>query len=328
MKSLSRNSAIIVLLGFVSLAARGALAAEDEAADRAGFWIDLYFGEPIAYEEMLEDLAGSQVIYLGERHRLERHHEIQAGIITALANQGVPLVLGLEQLETYQQPILDRYNRGQIDFDKLAELTDWGNRWHGYEQYRPVVEAAHKAGAPVLALNARSETIRKIARSGGLTKLDAQTRKELPKEIQTDDPPYEKLLSIFMRVHVAATAERLRPMLEAQIARDESMAAALCRFLESKQGKGRTAVVVCGSGHVNYSLGTAARVRRRIPEIKDRVILLSGSGDVVLAPSERAMARKIRITHDQMRAINLPVADYLHATELKKGDRRAFLGDD
>jgi len=313
----------LIVLHFAPFApGQFAFAEEKAETGRAGFWVDLYFGEPITYDEMLDDLAAARVIYLGERHWLKRHHDIQMKIVADLAKRGVPLVLGLEQLESYQQPVLDRYNRGEIDFDKLAELTNWEKRWRGYEGYRPIVETAHKAGAPVVALNARSETIRKIARGGGIDKLDAETRKELPKEIQTDDLLYEKLLNLYMPVHAAATPDRLRPMLEAQIARDEAMAEALCKFLNSQNGKGRTAVVLCGSGHVNYGLGTAARVRRRIPNVKDRVILLSESGDVVLTPAERAMSREIHITHDQLRAINRPVADYLHATELKVRDRK------
>ena len=172
----------------------------------------------------------------------------------------MPLVLGLEQMESVRQADLDRYAKGQITFDQLAQSTDWGRRWHGYAAYRPVLEAARKAGAPILGLNARSETIRQIARSGGIGELPAEVRKELPAEMQGKDPIYEKLLSLQMMVHMAATPEQLRPMIEAQMARDEAMAAVLASFLQSKAGQGRTAVVLCGSGHVAYGLGTAERV--------------------------------------------------------------------
>ena len=125
----------LIVLSFVPLApGRFALADEKAETGRAGLWVDLCFGEPIAYDDMLDDLAKARVIYLGERHRVKRHHDIQTKIVADLAKRGVPLALGLEQLESYQQPILDRYNRGEIDFDKLEQLTDWGKRWHGYKQ--------------------------------------------------------------------------------------------------------------------------------------------------------------------------------------------------
>ena len=289
-------------------------ATEDDG--RPSFWIDLYRGEPVAYEDVLDDLSGVRVIYLGECHTLERHHDIQAQIIADLGQKGLPLVLGLEQMESFQQASLDRYNKGEINFDQLAEETRWSKRWRNYRQYRPVLEAARKFGAPILALNARSETIRQVARSGGIDKINRQARKELPADIQLDDPLYEKLLNLHMMVHVCASPERLRPMVEAQIARDEAMASVLCSFLKSEQGKNRTAVVLCGSGHVAYGLGTATRVRRRLPGAKDRIVLLSESGDAKLSPEQRAMAREIDITHEQLGEINRPIADYIHVKSL------------
>ncbi len=291
-------------------------AGEDDG--RPNFWVDVYRGEPVPYEDMLKDLAGVRVIYLGECHRLERHHDIQAQILTDLGQRDLPLVLGLEQLESFQQSALDRYNRGDINFDQLAEVTQWSRRWRNYRQYRPILEAARKFGGPILALNARAETIRQVARSGGLDKMDQQARKELPADMHLADPLYEKLLNLYMMVHASATPERLRPMVEAQIARDEMMASVLCSFLKSERGRNRTAVVLCGSGHVAYGLGTAARVRRRLPGVKDRIVLLSESGDVKLSPEEKAMAREINITHDQLRQVNRPIADYLHVTDLKQ----------
>ncbi len=284
---------------------------------RCSLWINVYRGEPLAYEDVLDDLAGVGVVYLGEYHTVQRHHDLQQRVLADFAQRKKPLVLALEQLESYQQPVLDRYNRGEITFDQLAEMTKWSRRWPGYVQYRPIVETARKFNVPVLALNARSETIRQVARGGGIDRLDAKLRGQLPAEIRLDDPLYRKILTLQMMVHMAANPESLRPMIEAQIARDEAMAETLCSFLKSDAGRGRSAVVVCGAGHVAYGLGTAARVRRRLPEVKDRIVLLSASGDVVLSPQEKAAARPVVVNHEQLREIDRPIADYLHQTSPK-----------
>lgn len=284
---------------------------------RESIWIDFYRGEPLSYGEVLDDLAGADVVYLGEYHTVARHHEIQRRILADLARRKKPLVLALEQLESFRQPEVDRYNRGEIDFDELAEAVEWPRRWSNYEQYRPVVEAAHKAGVPILALNARSETIRKVARSGGIDRLDRETRSELPKDILLNDPAYRKRLTLQMMVHAAANPETLRPMIEAQIARDESMASTLCDYLKSEAGRGRTAVVLCGAAHVSFGQGTASRVRRRMPDVNDRIILLSASGDVVLSERDKAVSRPTIVTHEQLRQIDRPIADYLQVTTLK-----------
>jgi uncharacterized iron-regulated protein len=314
-----RNASYVLcsLLLLTALAAHPQSAPAAEQQTRQTLWIDVYRGEPLPYEDVLDDLAGVDVVYLGERHTIQKHHDLQTQILSDLAKRGRPLVLGLEQLEKIHQPAIDRYNRGELNFDQLAEAVHWAERWGNYRQYRAVVEAAQKLKIPVLALNARAETIRKVARSGGVARLYQNTRDELPKEIQLDDPLYRKLLALQMMVHVAANEETLRPMIEAQIARDETMAATLCSFLNSEAGRGRAAVVLCGSGHVAYGLGTPDRVRRRLPKLKDRVILFSESGDVVLSPHERMAARPVTITHEQLRQINRPIADYLHETTLK-----------
>ena len=292
--------------------------AADEGQDgRRSLWIDLFRGEPLSYEAVLDDLAGVDVVYLGEYHNVERHHEIQRRIVADLAQRERPLVVGMEQLESFQQPDIDRYNRGEIDFDQLAEAINWGRRWGNYKQYRPIVEAARKANVPILALNARSETIRHVARSGGLDRMDAKARSELPADIWLDDPSYRKKLSLQMMVHAVANPETLRPMIEAQIARDEAMASALCSYLKSDAGRGRAAIVLCGAGHVAFGQGTAERVRRRLPGIKERTVRLSASSDVTLSPQSRAISRPITITHEQLRQIDKSIADYLYVTSLK-----------
>jgi uncharacterized iron-regulated protein len=120
-----------------------------------------------------------------------------------------------------------------------------------------------------------------------------------------------------MGVMAAAMPHRMDSMVEAQIARDETMAESLVRFLARPECQGRIAVVICGSGHVNYGFGTAQRVRRRMPEIEDRIVILSASGDVTLSPAMRRMARDVEITHAQLRTIPTRIGDYIHVVELR-----------
>lgn len=287
-----------------------------EQAARCSLWVDPYRGEPLTYEQVVDDLATVRVVYLGEAHSLERHHKMQESILRDLAAKGKQLVLGLEQLERYQQPHLDRYNRGEIDFGKLVELTDWEERWHGYEQYKSLVEVARELQIPVLALNARAETVRQVFRSGGVDELDEPTRAELPDHMLLKDPPYERLLNLQLMVHMAVDEERLRPMREAQIARDETMAAVVADYLLSDAGKDRSAVVICGTGHAAYGHGIPTRVRRRIPGITDRIVVPSQSGDVELSESAMAATRDVEITHEQLRQVGRPIGDYLHVTTL------------
>lgn len=316
--TIESRSTMLVMLFLLSTCACVSSAEKCESPkQRFSLWVNALNGEPLGYGQVLEDLADARVIYLGERHTIERHHALQARIVRDLAGKGLPLLLGLEQMQAHHQATLDKYCRREIDFDQLAEKTQWEQQWPGYEQYRRILEDARRARVPILALNAKKETIRQVARSGGLKGLDAQTRKELPEDIWLDDPAYEGLLNMIMQVHMAATPARLRPMVEAQMCRDATMAATLCRALSAKGRQDHKAIVLCGSGHVSYGFGIPDRVRRRLPGVKDRIILLSASGDVILTEGQKAVSRDITITQDQLRKIGRPPADYLHVTSLK-----------
>ena len=120
-----------------------------------------------------------------------------------------------------------------------------------------------------------------------------------------------------MQVHVSATPQTFNPMIEAQIARDEAMARAVATFLESDRGRGRKVLVLCGVGHVAYGLGLPTRVRRRLPDIKDRIVLFSESGEVRLSSKEMVQAARDRDQHEQLRELRQPIADSLSVKSLE-----------
>ena len=90
---------------------------------RVEMWLDLYTGEPVEFDEMIRDLAQADLIFLGEHHTVPRHHQWQQKIIETLTSGGASLVLGLEMVGKQYQPELDRYGKGEIDFEELAEAT-------------------------------------------------------------------------------------------------------------------------------------------------------------------------------------------------------------
>ncbi|MEM7145126.1 MAG: ChaN family lipoprotein [Verrucomicrobiota bacterium] len=296
----------------------------EEGADRASFWIDLSHAEPVTFEEMVEDLGEVDVVFLGETHRLKRHHRLQREIVAALAETGRPLIVGLEQIESGDQAGVDRFNSGELDFEGLVEVIEWEKQWRGYENYRGLVEGVREAGGRVVGLNGPLEVIRAVGR-GGVDGLSEEDRAGLPAEIFLDDPMYERLMGKLLMVHMSVDEDTLRPIFEAQASRDEAMAAALVGAIEEAKAAGKDgearplAVVVCGAGHCQYGLGTPDRVARRLGEgeAQMRIVLMSESGDLELTDEERAMMREMEISHRDLEFIDRPVADYLHAVEPK-----------
>ncbi|MGD9140522.1 MAG: ChaN family lipoprotein [bacterium] len=310
---------VFLFLTLFAVIAAGAAASPE--AERCEIWIDLYRGEPVTYEDMFEDILEAEVIYLGERHTLDRHHATQERVISDLAAKNMELAVGLEMLPADVQPVLDLYNAGDLTFDEFADSVGWEAIWDNYEDYRAAIEAGHNAGAPILALNARRELARQIVRMG-LDSLDAEWAAKVPEGVNTDQPDYERELLRVMMVmaHATGQADMMRRMFEAQVIKDEVMADAIASFMKSPEGEDRKVVVLCGAGHVSYGYGIPSRVRSRVPGVVDRIIVLSESGDVVLSEREKAMARMIEITHAQLRENTVPFADYLHARALAPGE--------
>ncbi len=282
-------------------------------------WLDLIEGEETNEGAVLDDLATAGVIYVGEAHTIDRHHAIQLHLFQALAGRGVALALCLEQLEARDQPAIDRFNRGELDFDALATEIGWAKKWKNFADYRALCEFAQQNGIPVRALNAPSATIRAVSRGGGLANLPADQRALLADEIVTDDPVYERLMNLTLAVHMAMDPAKLRPVFEAQVARDETMAVHIIAARHTDAAERlRTAFVIVGAGHVRHGLGTADRVRRREPGIAERIVLLTESGQLVLTESDKAASREITISHADLRAIGRPPGDYLLVLPLSR----------
>lgn len=288
------------------------------AARAAEFWLDLIAGEEAAQGQVFADLATADVIYVGEAHTIDRHHTVQLGVLQELHSRGRALVLAMEQLEARDQPVVDRFNAGELTFDHLATELNWAKKWKNFADYRALVEFAQQHAIPVRALNAPPEVIRAVSRGGGLEKLSAEHRAHLPDDIVLDDPLYERLLNLQLAVHMAMDPARLRPVFEAQVSRDETMAAniAAARAMAGPDGQPRTVVVVAGSGHLRFGLGTPDRVRRRLPGVVDRIILSTESGQLKLSESDRAAMRDITITHADLRALGRVPGDYLRVLPL------------
>ncbi len=280
---------------------------------REAYWVDLLRAEPIQARSFLwEDLQTVNVVFVGETHRLKRHHREQVAVFKAMVERVQPVVLGLEQLERRDQAEIDRFNAGEMDFETLAESINWQVQWPDYEDYRALMEEAQKAGVRVVGLNAPREIIRKIGRNG-IDSLDEEERRTLAKQLNFDDPVYRKLMDRVMLVHAAFDESDLKNVFQAQVARDETMAETLIEAVEAQRGKGRQpfAMMVAGAGHVRFRLGVPDRVRARMPKLKDRVLLMSESGDLVLTESEKAVSRNVELSHEDLAEIGRSAGDYL-----------------
>jgi uncharacterized iron-regulated protein len=276
--------------------------------------IDVYAGEPVSLEMMMDDLASVRIIYLGEFHTISRHHEVQYLILKSLFHRGLKLSLGMEMFPATRQGVLDGWLESADDLDSLANELG-RDRWTNIRDYERLLLFARQNRIPVLGLNASDSLVRKVAR-GQLSELSEAEQKHLPQDLDDLNLLYERLLRLKLRVHKAFHEKSLEHVVRAQASRDSVMALSIVTFLTSSQGRGSTMVVIAGSGHLNYGFGVPERVRKKI-ELPDRIVLPTESGQLILSEEEKRQAVPVEITHQDLAFIRVPIADYLHVLPLK-----------
>lgn len=280
--------------------------------------VDVLFGEPIALDAMLDDLATVQMIYLGEIHTIARHHRVQTELLRRLSFKDVKLALGMEMFSEDQQAALDRWQKGRTGFRELVkELGE--EKWTNLKDYQELITTARRLAVPIVGLNAPDGLVRKVAREG-LNSLTESENAQVPPGVTTVNPQYEKLLRMRLQVHKAFKHRTLDDIIIAQCLRDATMARAAVRYLESPEGRGRTMLIVAGSGHMNYGFGIPERVEALRPT-PHRIVILSESGELVLSDFEKKHSAPVQIRHEDLRFIRSPIADYLLLKALKKKDR-------
>ncbi|MCC6216837.1 MAG: ChaN family lipoprotein [Polyangiaceae bacterium] len=238
--------------------------------------------QPLEARELGYALARKELVCVGEHHDDPRHHAAQLAVLAELQDRaelaGRELGLGLEMWERRFQPVLDRYAARELDERSLLRDTEWRERWgHDYALYRPIVRAAVADGAALLALGARRELARAVARRG-VDALAPDDRADLP-ELDLDDQRHRERFTARMDAHPHdADADRLYA---AQVVRDETMAAVAAAWLSARR-PARQLVVLAGAGHCEPG-AIPARAKRRGVERVVSVLPVTSHDDPELA---------------------------------------------
>ena len=213
-------------------------------------------GAARSWAEAVTALASARIVAVGESHDDAAHHRIQAEVLTALAAR-VPLAVGLEMVASKDQPALDAFMSGATAEKDFAVWwkTNWG---FDYALYKPVFDAARKAGVPVRGLNAPRDVVKAVGKKG-LAGLTAAERGRIPAVIlQSGDARYRKYVLESVSGHGAPPAAIPR-MLEAMAVWNETMGENAAKLA----AEGRVVLVVAGQGHVLYKAGILESAARR-----------------------------------------------------------------
>ncbi len=247
-------------------------------------------------QEVIQDLAQANVVYLGETHDSAEDHKAQLDIIQQLYQKDPRMAIGMEMFQRPYQPVLDNFLQGKLTEAALQKKSQYEKRWgYPWENYAPVLQFAKEKQLPVLALNTPSEVTKKVSRKG-LNSLGAAERKFIPplSEIRTDNLQYRKSLQeIYAGFHKKSKSkdpQQFERFFQAQVLWDETMADVITQFL--KRNPEFYVVVLAGQGHIVYGYGIPSRVARRINSISVKAVV---QRSVLLNPTEKYPQEKSRI---------------------------------
>lgn len=213
-------------------------------------------------EEMVLELAKSDVVFFGEEHNDPIGHQLESEIFKMLhqKNQNKQ-VLSMEMFETDIQQVLNEYLQNLISEKNFIKE---GRAWKNYSDYKPLIEYASKQGLPVIAANTPNRYVNRVSRKG-LTSLDSLSKiakkwlPPLPIDTATDKY-YENFLESMGGHQVPGMS-----IYQAQNLWDTGMAYSICKYL--KKNKKHKIFHIQGRFHSDEKLGSMVRLKEYWPSL-------------------------------------------------------------
>lgn len=251
----------------------------------------------VDFEVMLAALAKSDVVLVGEQHGDPNTHRLEVAILDGLHRRKVKPVVSLEMFERDVQSWLDDYVAGRISEEAMLKHT---RPWKRYgSDYRPLVEMARERQWTAIAANVPRTLAQQVAKRGKETidTIAEPDRDFIAKDLQCPLDEYFERFAATMAGHPGAqqAPEQQRAAVEryywAQCVKDETMAESIAAAHATRSGGGPV-VHYNGAFHSDFGLGTAERVRRRLPGKTTVVVSVLPVGDLdALAPSGEDLER-------------------------------------
>lgn len=224
-----------------------------EAQNKRAYHLFKDNGEVANYEEMIKDLADSDMVFFGEYHTNPISHWLQLEMSQSFFNiKGEELFFGAEMFESGNQLVLNEYLNGLYPEDKMIpEITQmWGN----YKtDYKPLVEMAKDNSLRFIATNIPRRYASMINNMGigALKVLSPEALSLIGPELEKYFDPTVKAyaeMADHMGDHVPPNMLNIQT---AQAAKDATMA----HFALKNFSKGNLLFHFEGSYHSNYGQG-------------------------------------------------------------------------
>ncbi|WP_161973720.1 ChaN family lipoprotein [Hwanghaeella grinnelliae] len=246
--------------------------AASNACAKVGQWVDPATKRTLDARALLADLAGKDVVLLGEQHTTKDHHVWQTQTIAALQALNPDIVLGFEMFPRSVQPALDAWISGATTRQEFLKQSRWSEVW-GYppELYMPMFEQARLNRNPMVALNVARTLIAKVGREGWAS-VAADDREGVTDPAPASFAYRESLAEVFLAklqhghsrgdsasdspapsLESIMKSEPFANFVQAQVTWDRAMAEALAT---AKNDNPNALIIgVMGRGHIDYRHG-------------------------------------------------------------------------
>lgn len=227
---------------------------------------DTRTGEVLAPAALVDRLAGTRLLLVGETHTSQEVHRVQLQILEALHRAGRRVLIGLEMFPYTEQAVLDQWRDGLLTEEGFLRLSRWYEHW-GYHwlYYRDIFLFTRDNRLALHAVNAPRDVVAAV-RKKGFANLTSEEAAHIPSSVDVESADH---LAFFKAsfgegdaLHGGMSEEAWRSMLAAQATWDATMGFNAVKALERAGDPEAVMVVLVGSGHVAYGLGIERQVRR------------------------------------------------------------------
>lgn len=195
-------------------------------------------GSLLSFEDVIKDLAKSDIILFGEFHNNPLIHWFQIEITKSLhLGSGKELVLGAEMFESDDQLLINEYLQGTITKENFeSEAKIWKNYSTDYAQ---LLNFSKENDLPFIATNIPRRYASLVSRAGldTLRTLSAEAKQyisPLPVEFSLNTPGYQEMMEM-MGAHGHGSSENSEKFVQAQAMKDATMAYFILQNLNRKQ---------------------------------------------------------------------------------------------
>ena len=219
---------------------------------------DTATGNIITPRELVARLTDVGLLFAGETHTSLDSHKVQLRVIQELHRAGREVLIGLEMFPTTQQSSLDAWIDGSYTEKGFVAEADWYKYWgYRWEYYREIFLYARDNGILMYGINTPRDIVKAVRRKD-FKDLTEDESKHFQYEVAPVTDDQRRMFKSFFEADDALhmNEEAMEGMLRSQTTWDATMGWNALRELENHGGDDAIMIVLIGSGHLTYGLGS------------------------------------------------------------------------